>query len=78
MMFKNQYHCLIAGLPDLMFEDSKFPATLQQFKGELEHELTLGDYNLIRLLFLPYDHENLIDFLLKTDEEPNPNGQFHH
>jgi hypothetical protein len=76
MRVKNQYHCLIAGLPDLMFEDGKFPFTLLQFKGELEHDLTGEDYNLIRLLFLPFDHKNLIDFLLKKDQKPSPLGNF--
>jgi hypothetical protein len=59
-----------------MFEDSKFPSTLEQFKSELDHELTREDYNLIRLLFLPYDHENLIEYLLKKDDKPNPRGNF--
>jgi hypothetical protein len=27
-------------------------------------------------LFLPYDHKNLIDFLLKTDRDPSPLGNF--
>jgi len=76
MLIKNQYHCLIAGLPDLMFEDGKFPVTLEQFRGELERELTRDDYQLIRLLFLPYDHENLINFLLKKEQEPSPLGNY--
>jgi hypothetical protein len=59
-----------------MFEESKFPLTLVQFKGELEHELTREDYSLIRLLFLPYDHGNLIDFLLKNENEPSPLGNY--
>jgi hypothetical protein len=72
MKVKSQYHCLIAGLPDLMFEDVKFPVTLVHFKEELEHELTREDYNLLRLIFLPYDNGNLIDFLLKNEKEPSP------
>lgn len=67
---------MIAGLPDLMFEDSKFPSTLKQFKEELEHELGPADHELIRLLFLPRDHDNLINFLLKKEEEPDPTGNF--
>lgn len=59
-----------------MFEDSKFPSTLKQFKEELEHELSPADYELIRLLFLPRDHDNLINFLLKKEEEPDPLGNF--
>jgi len=75
-MFKNQYFCFIAGLPDLVFEDSKFSATLQEFKQELRHELASEDYELIRLLFLPYDHENLINHLLKNEKEFNPLGNY--
>lgn len=71
-MFRKYYYCFIAGLPDLIFEDSKFKSTLQAFKQELELELTPGDYSLVQLLFLPYDHENLINHLLKKSNEHNP------
>lgn len=71
-MFRKYYYCFIAGLPDLIFEDSKFKFTLQAFKQELELELTPADYSLVQLLFLPYDHENLINHLLKKGDEHNP------
>lgn len=71
-MFKKYYYCFIAGLPDFIFEDSKFKSTLPAFKQELEAELTPGDYSLVQLLFLPYDHDNLINHLLKKSEEHNP------
>jgi len=70
-MFRKYYYCFIAGLPDLIFEDSKFKFTLPAFKQELELELTPGDYSLVQLLFLPYDHENLINHLLKKSDEHN-------
>ncbi len=75
-MFKKYYHCFISGLPDLMFEDSKFSSTLLAFREYMEQELTTDDFALIELLFLPRDHHNLINFLQKKEFDPDPLGNF--
>jgi hypothetical protein len=75
-MFRRSYYCFIAGLPDLAFEDSKFKSSIQAFRQELELEISPGDYSLVRLLFLPHDHENLINYLLDRKVEHDPLGNF--
>ena len=75
-MFKKHYYCFISGLPDLSFEEGKLKSTLLEFKQELEIELGHADYKLVSLLFLPVDHENLINHLLKEGKEHNPLGNF--
>ncbi len=75
-MLRRNYYCFIAGLPDLIFEDSKFKSSIQAFRQELELELSPRDFSLVRLLFLPHDHENLIHYLLNRSVEHNPLGNF--
>lgn len=70
------YYCLVAGLPDLMLEQSKVQTGLAEFKLELEQELHPADYRLVQLLFLPYDHINLMHLLAKQEASFNPMGNY--
>lgn len=67
-MNKKEYHCLIAGLPDLFFQENKKPIQLSDFVEELKKTLSEKDYLLVRLLFLPIDNENWLNLLTKKDE----------
>lgn len=71
-----QYHCLIAGLPDLVFEDAKLSTTIHEFKMELMDNLHRNDYQLIQLLFLPVDQLNLIQYLYAESTDINPMGNY--
>lgn len=61
------YYCLIAGLPELQPDQNKKVFSLSEFKQELEEQLHPSDAELVRLLFLPYDNENLLQLLQKKD-----------
>ena len=62
------YYCLVAGLPDLIMDDRKLAFSSVSFRELLQEEIYSGDYELVRLFFLPYDHLNILSRLY--DEEP--------
>lgn len=75
MSGKNYYY-LVAGLPDLVMEQSKVKSTLQEIKAELAHYLHPSDFKLVERLFWPVDHRNVYHLLLKTGEAFQPGGRF--
>lgn len=77
-MMQRDYYCLVAGLPDIMIEDTKLLLTQQRFRTELKDELHQDDFALVNCLFLPIDNANLLNLLLKNDRPFNPDGQFSH
>lgn len=62
-LFRKYYHCLIAGLPDLFLDETEVSFSMLDFKNNLRHELYDNDYELVSLLFLPYDNKNLLNYL---------------
>lgn len=76
MLFKNQYHYFIAGLPDFNFESTKLPFTVEEFKEMLYDELKPSDKKLIDTYFLKYDNDNLLALLKNKDSALNPLGRF--
>lgn len=75
-MFPRRYHCFIAGLPDLLFDEGKISQTLETFRQELKEELHPDDYKLVHLVFLPYDHNNLIRFLTSGSDDFDALGNY--
>ncbi len=67
-MAKN-YYCLVAGLPDILLGDKKTLFSSIAFKQILEEELTGDDYLLVKALFLPFDHINIINSLFKQEKD---------
>ena len=66
-MFKRNYYCLVAGLPDIIIDGNKPGETSHEFKNELAEQLHTSDYKLAELLYLHYDNMNLLNLLLKQD-----------
>ncbi len=77
MLFKNQYYCFIAGLPDFDFDSMKLPFTVENFKGMLEDELKAADMRLLDKYFLKFDNDNLLSFLKKKKSNKTLWGIFH-
>ena len=75
-MLKRKYYCLIAGLPDLFFNENKPGFSGLEFRNELRYQLDDRDYKLVELLYLPTDNENLLNILFKKNNPFNPNGIF--
>lgn len=62
-LFRKYYHYLIAGLPDLFLDETEVPFSMLDFKKNLKYELYDNDYEFVRLIFLPYDNKNLLNYL---------------
>ncbi|MFP4046539.1 MAG: DUF2764 family protein [Bacteroidales bacterium] len=62
-LFRKYYHYLIAGLPDLFLDETEVPFSMLDFKNNLKYELYDNDYEFVRLIFLPYDNKNLLNYL---------------
>lgn len=75
-MYKKNYYCLIAGLPDLLLNDDRRVLTSLQFRLDMANELTLPDYQLLEWIYRPYDNKNLVNLLLQTGAEFDPLGNY--
>jgi len=64
-----KYYCLIAGLPDVLPEDTKTDYSVNSFREYLVDELHPDDLKLTGLLYLTYDNQNLINLLNETGKE---------
>ena len=62
------YYCQVAGLPDIVFDGSKAPFTVERFKDELYPALSANDAKCVDLLFLSLDNANILN-ILKNGEE---------
>ncbi|MDR2066136.1 MAG: DUF2764 domain-containing protein [Prevotellaceae bacterium] len=64
---KREYPCLISSLPELIidFDVKKFDFTA--LRSEVEESIHPDDYELIKVLFYPYDNQNLINTLLQKN-----------
>ncbi|MFY9151714.1 MAG: DUF2764 family protein [Prolixibacteraceae bacterium] len=75
-MLKPHYYCLIAGLPDLILNETHKGLNSIQFRNELAEQLTKSDFRLLKLLYLPADNKNLLNLLLKNKAEFDPAGNY--
>ena len=71
---RKEYHCLVAGLPELLFDASKLSFAVLEFKSYLKDELSKEDYLIIESHFWRYDNQNLLLLLQKKDDELNNAG----
>ena len=73
-MFKNNYYCLVAGLPDLLFSESKPGFSSLDFRTELKEQLSVDDFNLVKQVYLLFDNQNLLNLLFKQNKPFNTLG----
>ncbi len=71
---RREYHCLIAGLPELFFDTDKINLTLADFKNLLKEVLHFEDFRLIETFFWRYDNINLLKLLKHPESEINELG----
>lgn len=75
-MFKNNYYCLIAGLPDLIADDNKIPFMISDFREEILLYLTKNDLKLVDLFFLQEDNKTLLSLLNKRELNGSTAGNY--
>jgi len=57
------YYYLIAGLPNIEFEDRKLTLSLAHFKEEVRPQLSSNDAKLFDLFYMKFDNQNLLRYL---------------
>jgi hypothetical protein len=72
----NNYYALVAGLPDILLEDKKTVHSSAELRENLREEVQPADFKLVELLYMPFDHQNLLNLLYKKEEEWEPRGNF--
>jgi len=75
-MFKRNYYCLVAGLTEIMINGNSRELASREFKSELLEQLHSSDYKLAELIYLQSDNENLLNLLLKQNEQFNTLGNY--
>ncbi len=69
-----EYYYLVAGLPNITFDDSKLPKTPAALMTEAANHLSYKDYARLRALFIPVDLDNLINILFQNEAEYDERG----
>jgi hypothetical protein len=71
----SKYYYLIAGLPNISFEDSKLPYTVASFKDEIGNYLSGADKQLLDIFDLKFDNGNLLEQIQHPDYDPDTRGR---
>ncbi len=72
----NHYYCIIAGLPELVPDQTKLHFSPEEFKEYLFEEIKGSDLELLKTLYLVHDHHNLLNLLHKKDAPFDPLGNY--
>lgn len=67
---------MVAGLPDLFFNENRPGFSSVEFREELRAQLTPPDFDLIRKLYLPFDNKNFLTVYFNLDKPFDPLGNF--
>ncbi|NJL15231.1 MAG: DUF2764 family protein [Microscillaceae bacterium] len=68
--FPKKYFYLWAGCPELSADAGFLPFSLPEWQETLSQHLSPNDYAHVASLFLPNDHQNLLNFLLAVPQAP--------
>lgn len=71
MIFKNNYYCLIAGLPEVFWDDRKLALSVEAFRELAQGALKKEDVKLMNLFFLPADNKQILRLLNKQNPDTN-------
>lgn len=64
----SNYYCLVAGLPDVVFDGSRVAFTVERFKEEIYPSLSADDARCVDLFFLSRDNSNILAMLRHGDD----------
>ena len=64
----SNYHCLVAGLPDVAFDGAKCPYSVERFKEDIYPALSSDDTRVVDLILLEWDNANLLSLLRRGEE----------
>lgn len=72
-MLKNNYYCIVAGLPELFFDENKKVENSLEFLADTKKQVNETDYRLIEMLFLEKSNRHVLNIHLNMDEPLNSN-----
>ncbi|MBN1116997.1 MAG: DUF2764 family protein [Bacteroidales bacterium] len=64
-----QYYYLVAGLPDIIFDDKKIPLSTLEYRAYLEEHLEASEMSLLKTFFWRFDNKNVLKILKNTEVE---------
>ncbi len=70
------YYCLMAGLPDLKLDDTKFEVSIPDLREELDGILSSLDKKVLFYFFLKNDCSNLVKLLKDPTAEVDNHGNY--
>ena len=70
------YYCLMAGLPDLKLDDTKFEVSIPDLREELDGILSSLDKKILFYFFLKNDCSNLVKLLKDPTAEVDDHGNY--
>lgn len=70
------YYCLMAGLPDLKLDDTKFEVSITDLREELDNILSPFDKKVLFYFFLKNDCSNLVKLLKDPGADIDNHGNF--
>lgn len=70
------YYCLMAGLPDLKLDDTKFEVSITDLREELDNILSPFDKRVLFYFFLKNDCSNLVKLLKDPGADIDNHGNF--
>lgn len=68
-MSGNSYNCLIAGLPEISWDDRKLSLTVGEFRELVRDYISGKDADLLNLFFLPFDNIQILRLLNKLEPD---------
>ena len=74
MILKQHYYYLIAGLPDILLDETRSKISVSDLLEEIRVQLHPDDYRLVQALFLKYDNARVLSMLLKQEKELKGQG----
>jgi hypothetical protein len=63
-------------LPDLIPDDKKLHYSSAELREYLKEELHPADFRLVRLFYLPFDHENLLNLVYESEFDWDDRGNY--
>jgi hypothetical protein len=73
---KQNYYCLVSGLPDITIDDSKSQISIEDYINEIKKNTSPTDFELIKYYLYRYDNQNLLQFLENDEAEIDRRGNF--
>lgn len=62
------YYCLVAGMPDVAFDESKSAYTVERFREEIYPSLSKEDAEYVNLFFNERDNANILNILRNGED----------